>query len=285
MMRLIGCVRVYAIGYRCLWSSAPVPDTERGLSLSMMLTRFISGSSRKNMKILLADQDRDLVEMLMGWLKSLGYEVSRAFNADRLKSEWAAQQPDLIILTPTLKDTDGLALCHEMRGKHDALVLVLGDTNDVHEEVRCLESGADDYLRKPFHPSHLLARIRAVSRRARSSLAQRPPSTVTVGPIFVDSLHNQVRVYGKAARLTPTESKLLHLLAINADDVCTSNQIVTYVWGYDDDADACLIKSHIRHLRQKIEPDPGKPRFIITVPGVGYSLVRVEAGLLQMKGA
>jgi DNA-binding response OmpR family regulator len=236
-------------------------------------------------KILIADPDRDLVEMLTGWLKSLGYEVYRAFNADRAKHEWANQQPDLVILDPALKDMDGLALCREMRSKHDALVLVLSDAHDVHEEVRCLESGADDYLRKPFYPSHLLARIRAVSRRARSSLAQRPPSTVTVGPIFVDSLHNLVRVHGKAARLTPTESKLLHLLAINADDVCTSSQIVTYVWGYDGDADACLIKAHIRHLRQKIEPDPSKPRFILTVPGVGYSLVRVETGLLQMKRA
>jgi DNA-binding response OmpR family regulator len=119
----------------------------------------------------------------------------------------------------------------------------------------------------------------------RSSLEQRPPSTITVGPICVDSLHNEVRVHGKTTRLTRTESKLLHLLAINADDVCTAEQIVTYVWGYDGEGSACLIKAHIRHLRQKIEPDPTHPRYILTVPGVGYTLVLADSGILQMKGA
>jgi len=144
----------------------------------------------------------------------------------------------------------------------------------VQDEVRCLESGADDYLRKPFFPSQLLARIHAMSRRGRSSLAQRPSSIITVGPIRVDSLHNEVNIYGKTARLTPTESKLLHLLAVNANNVCTANQIVSHIWGFGNDGDTCLIKAHIRHLRQKIEPDPSKPNYILTVPGVGYTLMR-----------
>lgn len=237
------------------------------------------------MKILIADGDRDLVEMLTSWLKTLGYDVCRSYTGERARAEWMAQQPDLVILDPAMRDMDGLALCREMRTKHDALVIVMSDAKDVQDEVRCLESGADDYLRKPFYPSQLHARIHAVSRRARSTLQQRPPSTLTVGPIFVDSLHNEVRVHGRTARLTPTESKLLHLLAINADDVCTSSQIVTYVWGYDGEGSGCLIKAHIRHLRQKIEPDPAKPRYILTVSGVGYSMVRADSGLLKMKGA
>jgi DNA-binding response OmpR family regulator len=145
---------------------------------------------------------------------------------------------------------------------------------EVQDEVRCLDSGADDYLRKPFFPSQLLARIRALSRRGRSSLAQRPSSIITVGPIRVDSLHNEVSFNGKTSRLTPTESKLLHLLAINANNVCTANQIVSHIWGFGNDGDTCLIKAHIRHLRQKIEPDPSKPNYILTVPGVGYTLIR-----------
>jgi DNA-binding response OmpR family regulator len=226
------------------------------------------------MKLLVIDSDRDLVEMLTSWLKTLGYEVYRAYDAERARTEWLEQKPDLVILDTALKDIDMLALCRELRTSHDALVLVVTDGKDVQDEVRCLESGADDYLRKPFFPSQLLARIRAVSRRARSSLERRPSSIVTVGPIYVDSLHNEVTIHGKTARLTPTESKLLHLLAVSANDVCTANQIVTHVWGYDGDGDAGLIKAHIRHLRQKIEPDPSNPRYILTVPGVGYTLIR-----------
>src|ERR1700694_4186768 len=219
--------------------------------------------------------------MLTGWLKTLGYEVHRAYTGEQAARVWEEQQPDLIILDTRLKDMDGLTMCREMRSKHDALVLVVTDGKDVQDEVRCLESGADDYLRKPFFPQQLLARIHAVSRRGRSSLAQRPSSTVKVGPLLVDSLHNEVRINGKLARLTPTESKLLHLLAVNANNVCTANQIVSHIWGFGNDGDSGLIKAHIRHLRQKIEPDPSKPCYILTVPGVGYTLIRSLSGELD----
>src|SRR6266705_1176211 len=211
------------------------------------------------MKLLIVDTDRDLVEMLTSWLKTLGYEVYRAYSGERAKIEWEEQEPDLVLLDTALKDVDVLSMCRDMRHKHDALVLVITDGKDVQDEVYCLESGADDYLRKPFFPSQLLARMHALSRRGRSTLAQRPSSIIIVGPIRVDSLHNEVSINGKTARLTPTESKLLHLLAVNANDVCTSGQIVTHVWGYHGDGDASLIKAHIRHLREKIEPEPGHP--------------------------
>src|SRR5205807_2972365 len=149
------------------------------------------------MKLLVVDSDRDLVEMLTSWLKTLGYEVHRAYTGEQAKARWLEQQPDLVILDSALEDVDALAMCRDMRSKHDALVLVVTDGKDVRDEVRCLESGADDYLRKPFFPSQLLARIRAVSRRGRSTLEQRPSSIITVGPIRVDSLHNEVRVHGK----------------------------------------------------------------------------------------
>ncbi len=226
------------------------------------------------MKVLIVDPDRDLVEMLKSWLKTLGYEVSRAYTGERAKIEWEEQEPDLILLDTKLKDVDALAMCREMRHTHDALVLVLTEGKDVHDEVHCLESGADDYLRKPFFPSQLLARIHALSRRGRSTLAQRPSSIITVGPLRVDALHNEVSVNGKVSRLTPTESKLLHLLAVNANQVCTAEQIVSHIWGFGNEGDSGLIKAHIRHLRQKIEADPGKPCFILTVPGVGYTFVR-----------
>jgi len=240
------------------------------------------------MKLLIVDSDRDLVEMLTSWLKTLGYDVHRAYSGERAKLEWEEQKPDLVILDTTLKDIDALQMCRDMRHKHDALVLVITDGKDVQDEVRCLESGADDYLRKPFYPSQILARIRAVSRRGRSSLEQRPSSIITVGPLRVDALHNSVSINGRTARLTPTESKLLHLLAVNANNVCTADQIVSHIWGFGNDGDSCLIKAHIRHLRQKVEPEPGNPHYILTVPGVGYTLIRYSGesnnGLSQASG-
>jgi len=229
------------------------------------------------MKLLVVDSDRDLVEMLTSWLKTVGYEVYRAYTGEQARAQWVEHRPDLVILDSALEDVDALAMCRDMRTKHDALLLIATDGKDVRDEVRCLESGADDYLRKPFFPSQLLARIRAISRRARSTLEQRPSSIVTVGPIRVDSLHNEVTVQGKTSRLTPTEGKLLHFLATNANDVCTSRQIVTHVWGYGGEGDVSLIKAHIRRLRQKIETDPAKPRYILCVPGVGYTMVRHPA--------
>ena len=229
------------------------------------------------MKLLVVDSDRDLVEMLTSWLKTVGYEVYRAYTGEQSRAQWIEHRPDLVILDSALEDVDALAMCRDLRTKHDALLLIATEGKDVRDEVRCLESGADDYLRKPFFPSQLLARIRAISRRARSTLEQRPSSIVTVGPIRVDSLHNEVTVQGKTSRLTPTEGKLLHFLATNTNDVCTSRQIVTHVWGYGGEGDVSLIKAHIRHLRQKIEPEPAQPCYILTVPGVGYTMVRRSA--------
>src|SRR5438045_8958380 len=111
------------------------------------------------MKLLVVDSDRDLIEMLMNWLKTTGYEVHRAYNVEQARQQWLDQHPDLIILDTALRDGDALSMCRSMRGIHDALVLVLTDGKDVHEEVHCLNSGADDYLRKPFFPAQLLARI------------------------------------------------------------------------------------------------------------------------------
>jgi len=225
------------------------------------------------MKILVIDGDHDLVEMLTIWLRTLGYEIYQAYTIERARCEWLEQKPDLVLLDTSLNDIDTLALCREMCLKHDALVMVVTEEKNVHDEIRCLNAGADDYLHKPFFPSQLLAHIRAISRRARATLAQRSSSVLTVGPISVDSLHNEVHINGKVVRLTPTESKMLHLLALNANDVCPASQIVAHVWGYDGEGDSGLIKAHIRHLRQKIEPDPSNPCYIQNVPGIGYTLV------------
>lgn len=226
------------------------------------------------MNLLIVDSDRNLVEMLTGWLKTLGHEVSRAYSGEQARIEWEERKPDLVIIDTVLGNTNVLALCQDMRHKHDALVLVVTDGNGVQDEIRCLDAGIDDYLRKPFFPGQLLARINAISRRGRSTLSQRPSSIIRVGPILVDALHHQVSIHGKTSRLTPTETKLLHLLAVNANNVCTHEQIVSHVWGLGSGGDTYLIKAHIHHLRTKIEVDPANPLNLVTVPGIGYTLIR-----------
>ncbi len=224
------------------------------------------------MKLLVIDSDRHLVEMLTGWLRTRGFDVLRAFTAAQARHVWLEQRPDLVLMEPALEDGDAAALSRELREQHDAFVIVLTTAQEVQEEVRCLEMGADAYVRKPVSPAQLLARIRAVSRRCRPTLELRAPSIITVGQLRIDTLHNEVRLAGRIAHLTPIESKLLYLLALNADEVCTPDLMVAYAWGYN--GEASLIKSHIRHLREKIEPDPARPRYLVTVAGAGYSLVR-----------
>jgi DNA-binding response OmpR family regulator len=225
------------------------------------------------MKLLIIDSDRHLVEMLTSWLKTFGYQVDRAYTPEQARAKWFEQRPELVIVESALPGVDALAVCRELQSTHDALILVVTEGKSIADEVRCLEAGADDYLRKPFLPDQLLARIHAVSRRARSTIKVPPSSRITVGPLCFDPLHNQVSMHGKTIRLTPLEGKLVNLLATNADNVCTTDQIVAHVWGFSG-GDSSLIKTHIYHLRQKIEHDPDHPRYIQTVPGIGYKLIR-----------
>src|SRR5258708_710028 len=228
---------------------------------------------RIKMRILVVDPDRDLVEMLTSWLKTAGYEVHRAYTGEQAKIAWGEQQPDLVILDTNLKDVDALKMCRDMQGEHDALVLVTTDDQDPRHEAIWLESGADDYLRKPYPADQLLAHIQQLARRGRSTRAPRPSSIITIGPIRFDSLYHEVIVDGRKARLTPVEAKVLHFLAVNANKVCTASQIGSHVWGFSNDEDNGLVKVYIRHLRQKVEPDPSNPTYILTIPGVGYTLV------------
>ncbi len=226
------------------------------------------------MKLLLIDHDRDLVEMLSGWLKMRGYAVQRAYTGEQAEVMWREQRPDLVLVDTERRDVDMLKLCQKLCSQHDALIMVMTASKDVQDEVRCLEAGADDYLRKPFFPSQLIARLRALSRRTRSTLKPSPNSCITVGPISIDMLQKTATLNGHSIHLTSIESKLLHLLVANANSVCTAEQIVTAVWGYDEDGNTDLIKAHIRHIRQKIEVDPSQPGYIRTVPGVGYTFIR-----------
>jgi DNA-binding response OmpR family regulator len=166
---------------------------------------------------------------------------------------------------------DGFEVCRQMRSETNSMVLILTAHDREDDEIRGLEMGADDYLRKPFSPRQLLARIKAVMRRSNGSNGSSSSSAITVGPVTLDAMRHEVSREGTKVRLTPTESRLLHLLISHTGQVLTTDMIIERVWGYDEAGDSGLVKTHIRHLRQKVEPDPNSPRYIMTVPGVGYT--------------
>ena len=234
------------------------------------------------MKLLVVDSDRDMVEMVTGWLRTRGYEVHYAFTNQRARQVWLEKRPDVVIIDPESNDNDPLAMCRELCDAHDALVLVMTRTHGEDAESAYLENGADGFLAKPFLPRQMLAHLRALSRRVRSTLVRNPSTIITVGPLRIDTIRHEVMANNKTVRLTPTESRLLHLLAANANDICTLDQIVTHVWGFGESGDTCLVKAHIRHLREKIEPEPSRPQFILTTPGVGYMLKRQLGELIPV---
>jgi DNA-binding response OmpR family regulator len=222
------------------------------------------------MKILIADDDRELVDMLTYWLRAHGHYVTAALDGEQTMKQWREQTPDLVLLDIQMPKCDGFEVIRRMRGESNALIIVLTCCDLEDDEVRALDLGADDFLRKPFRPRQLLAHIQAAARRAVSASSPMNGSSITIGPISLDVGRHEVSRNGSRLRLTPIESRLLHLLLTHAGQVLTTNTIIERVWGYDEVGDSGLVKTHIRHLRQKVEPDPGSPRYLLTIPGVGY---------------
>jgi len=225
------------------------------------------------MKILVIDDDRDAVDLLTYWLRGHGHEVARAFDGEQGVARWREGRPDLVIIEAALPKLDGFEVCRKMANESAALILFLTGDGREADEIRALDLGADDYLRKPFSPRLLLARLRALARRAAAAPHVSTASVVSAGPISLDSMRHEAARSGLRVRLTPTESRLLHLLLTHSGQVLPTELIVERVWGYDDAGDTGLVKTHIRHLRQKIEPQPNAPQFIVTVPGVGYTFM------------
>ena len=184
---------------------------------------------------------------------------------------WRETLPDLVILDVQMPKLDGFEVCRQMRSETNSMVLILTAQDREDDEIRGLEVGADDYLRKPFSPRQLLARIKAVMRRSSATRSSASTSAVTVGSVTLDAMRHEVIREGVKIRLTPTESRLLHLLLTHTGQVLTTDMIIERVWGYDEVGDSGLVKTHIRHLRQKVEPNANKPKYITTVPGVGYT--------------
>ncbi len=230
------------------------------------------------MKILIADDDRDMVDMLSYWLKGCGHEVAHVFDGEQAIKRWRETLPDLVILDIQMPKLDGFEVCRQMRTETNSMVLILTAHDHEDAEVRGLELGADDYLRKPFGPRQLQARIKALMRRSTNVSGPTNSSVIKGGPMTLDAMRHEVTRDGVTTRLTPTESRLLHLLMSHTGQVLTTDRIIERVWGYHDAGDSGLVKTHIRHLRQKVEPDPNSPQFVLTIIGVGYTFTTPDAG-------
>jgi len=225
-------------------------------------------------KILTIDDDsafRNLVEQV---LTQKGYEVLKAGSGREGLRLIFDQRPDLVLLDVVMPGTDGWQVCSRIREISDVpIIMITGRYKSEEDIVRGLDYGADDYLIKPVGSKELIARVRAVLRRAElpSSQEIRQGIIYSDGFLTVDITERKIIVDGKRIKLTPREFRLFTLLVENAGRILTHKQLLEKVWGWEYTDDLDYVRIYISHLRQKIEPDPSLPRYIITEPGVGYS--------------
>jgi DNA-binding response OmpR family regulator len=223
------------------------------------------------MKVLVATVDSSLVDVLSFCLKSQGHDVVRAFDGIQMMKRWREALPDLVILDTQLPRLNRLEVWLQLWSEAQAVALILLGNKSEPDEIRWLELGADDYVPKPLSAKLLLARITALMRRSARSRQEAASPAYTVGSITFDAGRQEVLRDGSKVNLTPTEGRLLYLLIRHAGHVLTTGMICQRLWRDERAANADLIKVHISHLRQKVEPDGKRPRYIRTVPGKGYT--------------
>ena len=221
------------------------------------------------MKILIVDDDADLLALVAFALTQAGYVVVKAADAPEALQVFDAEAPDLAILDINLPSGSGFDVCREIRQRSRVPVMMLTVRGEEADLVKALEIGADDYLTKPFSPRTLLARIKALLRRAGMETG----GPMTAGPLSLDLEGLALRV-GDAPplRLTKLEVRLLQILMANAGHVVGSERLLVHVWGRSGSGDRQLLKQLVHRLRHKIEPDPTQPRYLQTESGAGYRL-------------
>lgn len=222
------------------------------------------------MKILVADDDRDLLELVAFTLAQSGYLALKAPDGASALQVFAAEAPDLVILDINMPGLSGFQVCEEVRRKSRVPVMMLTVRGEEEDLVRALELGADDYLNKPFSPRTLLARVKALLRRAGMEAS----SPVAAGRLRLDVEEHTLQVGAQApVRLTKLELRLLQLLVANAGHAVSSDRLLLQVWGRRGAGDRQLLKQLVHRVRQKIERDPANPEILATVPGAGYRLL------------
>jgi two-component system response regulator MtrA len=219
-----------------------------------------------NARILVVDDDTAISEMIGIVLRGEGYEPQFAADGAEAIDMFRSSRPDLVLLDLMLPGIDGIEVCSTLRAESGVPIIMLtakGETTDV---VRGLESGADDYVVKPFNPKELVARIKT---RLRPVLPE-TTETVGIGDLTIDVQGHEVRRGGEKISLTPLEFQLLLALAAKPQQVFTREMLLEQVWGYHYKADTRLVNVHVQRLRAKVEHDPDNPQIVMTVRGVGY---------------
>ena len=223
------------------------------------------------MRILVVDDEKSIRRFLKATLSSHGYGVYEASNAEEALESSVATHPDAIILDLGLPDGDGTEVVRQIRKRSKIPIIILSVRDDETDKIAALDAGADDYLTKPFNAGEMLARLRAVMRRL---VPQDENTLFKVNTLVMDIARHTVEVDGEAVRLTPTEYDVLKILAMNAGKVLTHGQLLKAVWNKTEDLEgvAHLLRVTISNIRDKIEPNPTRPSYVLTEPGVGYRL-------------
>ena len=217
-------------------------------------------------RILVVDDDASLAEMLTIVLRQEGFDSRMCGRGDLAMAEFRDYRPDLVLLDLMLPGKDGIDVCKEIRAESGVPIVMLTAKGDTIDVVVGLESGADDYIVKPFKPKELVARVRARVRRNDVS----GDEGLTIGDVSIDVAGHSVTRAGAPINLTPLELDLLVCLARKPWQVFTREVLLEQVWGYRHSADTRLVNVHVQRLRSKVEHDPENPEVVVTVRGVGY---------------
>jgi len=229
-----------------------------------------------DIRILVVDDDKKIVELVTLYLKKDGYHVLAAYDGRQAIELARRKQPDLIVLDLMLPQVDGMDVCRILRAESQVPIIMLTGRSTDDDKLQGLDLGADDYVTKPFNPRELLARIRAVLRRTTGK--QEPgPSEIHFGEMVVDFVRHQVQASGQVVNLTPTEFRLLEVLVKEPGRAFSRLELLEQAFGYDYEGLERTVDVHIMNLRKKIEPEPGRPRYVVTVPGLGYRFEGIDA--------
>src|SRR5919202_39051 len=196
------------------------------------------------MKVLVVDNDADLVDLMDYALRRTGYSVVAAVDGQQALRQWEAESPDLVLLDVTMPRLNGFEVCRRIRQDSDTPIIMLTARDEEADILRGLQLGADDYVTKPFSPKQLVARMKAVLRRSEANRYDQPAREVRCGDLVLELDAHQVIKTGRAVQLTPLEFRLLFLLAMNEGRVIPHARLVEYVWGYDG-GDSRSLKSHV----------------------------------------